>query len=160
VLVVDSAITDTDMGRLLAGRWRVAASTVPWWSLDGRRSPEIEYSTLHSAPLRLRGVARYRSADGGAHQLEGIDEYRRGEFVWHGRGVRRLTPTRWRLTGISESAKVVVLQRDRSLGFAGGIDVLQRPDTRADARALVAGEASNYGIGLEQFASLSWFSRP
>nr|BFE55991.1 hypothetical protein GCM10020063_005170 [Dactylosporangium thailandense] len=113
---------------VLPGQWRVLATTFPMW-LSGRRSqPMFRYDLLHDDPLTLSDEVAYRTRDGRAKRIEGVDRFdpATGSFIWRGRGVLRVLSSRWRVEHVSDERDVVVLSFARSLVTPAGLDVIGR----------------------------------
>ncbi|MFT4124087.1 MAG: hypothetical protein QM635_09670 [Microbacteriaceae bacterium] len=142
-----------DSARLLAGNWRVAASSFLPHSVAA--SPVlVEFEPL-SAGGRLRETWRFRDERGRERTVRDVNRLRGQEFVR--RSSRRLGALRWRFEGLSEDGLVAVLGQRCARAAADDAHVLVRVGASVDARTIVATQAARFGLGPERFASLSWY---
>lgn len=147
---------------VLPGRWQIMASNLLHWLNGERVNPVVELSVTSSDPLVLGEQVEFATN-------EGKDRVVRSRSIWSGRDfvTRRLgirpSGRRWTVHGASVGSDVIVVRHGtgRSMGGGSGIDVLVREGADASSvRALVAHDADNFALSLEDFASLNWFSIP
>lgn|SRR5690554_1854948 len=145
---------------VLPGRWQILASNLLHWLNGERINPVVELSVTSSDPLVLGEQVEFATS-------EGKDRVVRSRSIWSGRDfvTRKLgmrpSGRRWTVHGASTGADVIVVRHGtgRSIGGGSGIDVLVREGVDAGSvRALVAHDADNFALSLEDFASLNWFA--
>ncbi len=144
------------VGRL-PGTWRVRATTTPVWLAGDRIDPTYTWQKVGDEPPRLSVDVSFTTPEGETRHVLGSAAWRGAVFVWRAKGIWRLVPSRWIVTGLEERDDVLVLRSAKSLAAPGGIDVLESASTdHGDTRAVIAGASADYGLSAEEFASLTW----
>ena len=154
-----TTITDPDLARLLPGSWTVVATNAPQW-LDGTRTgPVRSFELVSETPLRFKDTVSYSTAAGEAKIIVGADRSHGGVITRRGSGLRALLPSRWRVTGKNDAETVLVAQYDKAGSSPSSIDIIVRAGvSEPEVRSIVASNAKSFGLTLEQFATLYWFS--
>lgn len=152
-----TAPTVHQLVEVLPGSWRIRATNAKFW-LEGRRSnPRITYAIASTSPLLLTDVEEFDAADGRRKTLRGKSRHSRGVFTWRGSGILAALSGRWRVTGIGERSDIVVVRYLATRMTPAGISVLVREGVEIDElRADIAHNATLYGLGPEDFATLTW----
>jgi hypothetical protein len=142
---------------LLPGAWRIRASNLPEWLNNGRKSPTLVYELVTPDPLVLTDEATWVSDEGEAAQVTGVDRWAGRHFVRRGTGWRRFTAGRWRIAGVDNEREIVVVRYGKSTDGHDGIDILVRDGAQVpNLRKTIADAHDEFGLGLEDFATLSW----
>ena len=153
------------MADLLPGRWIVAATSFPVLPAGQGRPRAFEYELMSRDPLVLSD-----SATLGTHPGEGTRASRRAGATkrivgrqifrgdgFHRRGALRVGSTRWTVAGASGDGSIVVIHVGPSRRAPAGVEVLVRDGVHEpELRAVIAHATENYGLTLEQFATLRW----
>lgn len=152
----------------LPGRWRVCATNMPVWLDSRRRDVVIDFSLASKTAFVLRETVTFTvdgsgssSSGGGEKKTRGRSKWVRDGFVWRGSG--RLLPVsgRWSVIGLSVDSTVAVQRFRKTALVPAGLTVLVRESSGPrELRTEIARSASEFGLGAEDFATLSWLSRP
>lgn len=150
-------LNETDLIEVLPGTWRIAATNFPMW-LDGSRlQPQFTYGLLSESPLSLTDEVSYVTPEGEGKQILGKDTFRRGEFVWRGKGVLAIASSRWRVSASDADRTLLVVRFSKSFATPAGIDIVIREgSTYPNLRRTVAASTEELGLSPEEFASLGW----
>ncbi len=146
---------------VLEGEWRLGATNVVEW-LDGtRREVVLQFDIEQSDPLVVTEQQAYTSPDG-RRRLQSIrSEWAEGAFRSRGRGILRTGATRWRLGGVSDDRATIVLRVATVREGQDALFVLVRAGmTAGELRGTIAMRSQEFGVGPEDFASLSWLDLP
>lgn len=152
--------TSLDQGttaQVLEGNWVLGATNIVDW-LDGTRlDAAFRFEVQSSDPLSVAEQQAYTSADGKDRVISIESEWVDGVFRSKGRGILRTGATRWRVGGVSDDRAILVLRIATVRDGQDGLFVLVRPDAvPTELRSTIATRAEEFGIGPEDFASLSW----
>lgn len=140
----------------LPGTWRIGATNIVDW-LDGeRRDPMFRFEVTESAPLTISEEQAFTTPDGKNKVVAIQSEWVDGVFRSKGRGILKSGASRWRLGGLSDDRSVMIIRVATVRGGQDGLLVLVRPDTASELRSMIATRSDEFGIGPEDFASLSW----
>ncbi len=154
-------LDDQAMADLLPGAWIVAATNFPMWLSGERRNPRFEYGLISREPLVLSDDVTYTTGPGKKageqKHILGRDTFHGEEFVWRGTGLLKLFTSRWHVAGVSDDGSIAAIHFSKSLGTPAGVDILVRDGSSVpELRAIIAHATDDYGLSLEQFASLTW----
>lgn len=152
-----TAPTVHQLAEVLPGSWRIRATNTQLW-LDGRRSnPLITYAIASPSPLLLTDIEEFDTADGKRKTIRGKSRHSRGVFAWRGSGMLAAFAGRWKVAGIGGDSNILVVRYVKTRMGPSGISVLVRDGAAIDElRADIAHNAAAYGLGPEDFATLSW----
>lgn len=142
---------------VLRGTWGLGATNVVDWLDGSRRDIAITFEVETSDPLTVAERQEYTSHDGKDRLVTIESEWVDGVFRSKGRGILRTGATRWRVGGVSDDRTILVLRVATVRGGQDGLLVLVRADARSgELRSTIATRSHDFGIGPEDFASLSW----
>lgn len=152
-----TAPTAHQLAEVLPGSWRVRATNTQLW-LDGRRSnPLITYAIASPNPLLLTGIEEFDAPDGRHKSIRGKSRHSHGVFSWRGSGILAGFAGRWKVAGIGGDSNILVVRYVKTRKAPSGIGVLVRDGVDlAELRADIAHNAAAYGLGPEDFATLTW----
>jgi hypothetical protein len=141
----------------LPGTWRIGATNIVDW-LDGeRRDPVLRFEVIGTAPLAVSEQQTFASPEGRSRLLSIQSEWVDGVFRSKGRGILKSGASRWRVGGLSGDRSVLVIRVATVRDGQDGLLVLVRADAAAsELRSMIATRSDEFGIGPEDFASLSW----
>ncbi|HEU4848936.1 MAG TPA: hypothetical protein VFS93_00840 [Terrimesophilobacter sp.] len=141
----------------LPGSWRVGATNIVDW-LDGdRRDPVFRFEVSETTPLAISEEQEFTSPEGKSRLITIQSEWVDGVFRSKGRGILKSGASRWRLGGMSEDRSVLVIRVATIRGGQDGLLVLVRSDAASgELRSMIATRSDEFGLGPEDFASLSW----
>lgn len=146
---------------VLPGEWIVGATNVIEWLDDSRRDVIFRFEVVNASPLTIREHQSFTTREGKERQQSIQSEWVNGVFRSKGRGILRADATRWRLGGVSEDHSTLVLRVATVRGGQDGLIVLVRRDAVPDElRIMIATKSESFGVGPEDFASLSWLELP
>ena len=142
--------------QVLPGRWTVKATNFPMWLSGERRDPAFEYVVLRDEPLVLADEVSYTEASGRTKSIRGVDRWNGRGFTWKMNGLRGLfVKSRWEVAGVRQG--LVVLRFEDSVVSPAGVDVIVAEGLDAsELRSVIAADPSSFGLGFEEFASLTW----
>lgn len=146
------------LAQILPGRWVIQATNIPRWLSEGRRDVVFEYRLLREHPLSLRHEVSFTEPDGARRTRIGRDRWNGTGFTWRPSGLRGLTRRgRWEVAAIRQG--LVVLRFLETLSTPHGIDVVVEEGVDpGELRAVFAADPSAFGLEVEEFASLTWFT--
>lgn len=148
----------SSLADILPGRWAIRATNLVHWLSGERLNPIVELSLNSTAPFVLGELVEFVTNEGKNRVVRSHSVWSGDTFVTRKMGIHRPSARRWIVSGTSEDGNVIVVMHGSGGSATGGIDVLVREGSDADeVRALVAREAENFRLSLEDFASLSWF---
>jgi hypothetical protein len=152
-----TAPTSHQLAEVLPGSWRIRATNTQLW-LDGRRTdPVITYAVASPSPLLLNDIEEFDAPDGKRKAIRGKSRLSKGAFSWRGSGFFAAHAGRWRVTGIAADSNIVVVSYFKTRIVPSGISVLVRDGVVVDElRTAIARNAASFGLGPEDFATLSW----
>lgn len=156
---MSSELSPEDLARVLPGSWSVRATNLPGWLDASTHSYSVTFTVTSTEPLTLLEEVRFDVTGAETRRLESIDRLRGLEFIRRSTKKSELLASRWSVSGISDDESVVVIRFSKTRAVPAGLSVLVRADTPAEARirALVAHNTEQFGLSLEDFASLAWF---
>ncbi len=145
------------VARALPGTWRIGATNVVEW-IDGERlDPVLRFEVSEPDPLVISEEQEFVSPDGKSRRISIQSEWVDGIFRSKGRGILKSGASRWRLGGLSADGSVAVIRVATVRGGQDGLLVLVRSDAMtSELRSMIATRSDEFGIGPEDFASLSW----
>lgn len=150
-------LSETELSEVLPGTWRIAATNFPMWLQGDRLQPQFSYGLVSTSPLTLTDEVSYVTSDGEEKQILGKDTFRRGEFVWRGKGVLSVASSRWHVSGADSDRTLLVIRFSKSFATPAGIDIVIREGSAyPNLRRNVAGSTEELGLSPEEFASLGW----
>lgn len=150
-------LTETELSETLPGTWRVAATNFPMWLQGDKLQPQFTYGLLSASPLTLTDEVGYVTAEGEKKEIVGKDVYRRGEFVWRGKGILSIATSKWHVSATDEERTLLVIRFSKSLATPAGIDIVIREGSSyPHLRRVVAASTEELGLSPEEFASLGW----
>lgn len=150
---------DRTLADILPGTWRVAATNFPMWLAGDKRDPRFSYELVSREPLVLADDVAYRTAEGEEKHILGLDSWRHDEFVWRGKGLLKLFASHWSIVGVSDDGTIAAIRFSKSIATPAGVDILVREGVEhPELRAMVARSTEQFGLTLEDFASLSWLA--
>lgn len=153
-----TGLSEEQVGGLLPGTWVLAATNFPQWLGGGNHDTTFTFELERQHPLVLRELVQYTTAENTVRQVVGTDAWHADGFTWRGKGRLRFAPRRWAVAGVSEDSTILVLRFSKSRAAQDGLDVLVREDhSYPELRRVIAHEAESFGVGSEDFASLTWF---
>ena len=142
---------------VLRGTWGLGATNVVDWLDGARRDVAIRFDVDTSDPLTVTEIQKFTSAEGKDRSVTIESEWGDGVFRSRGRGLLRTGATRWRVGGGSSDHSSLVLRVATVRGGQDGLLVLVRADAApAELRSVIATRSADFGLGPEDFASLSW----
>jgi hypothetical protein len=154
-----SELYPEDLARVLPGSWSIRGTNFPEWLDAATHSHAVTFTLTGAEPLTLREEVSFEVTGGETQRLESIDRLRGLEFVRRSTKKSELLSSRWSVTGMSDDENVVVIRFAQTRAVPAGLSVLVRADTPAEARirALVAHNTEQFGLSIEDFASIAWF---
>jgi hypothetical protein len=151
----------SELVTILPGSWTVVATNSPNWLSGERVDPVLSYSLIRESPLTLKSVIAFTDTDGVARTIAGKDRQRGNGFSWRGAGTLRLRSSKWFVAGSDETASILTLRFEKTFTMPGSVEVVVRDGVNVDdARTVVATAADQFGLSVEDFASLSWLHKP
>jgi hypothetical protein len=147
----------SELATILPGSWNVRATNYPMWLSRDRTSPRFTYELRSENPLVLRDDVSYFTAAAVEKHIVGADKWTGDGFVWRGRGLLALLPSRWTVSGMNEAKTVIAVRFQKTLATPAGIDLLVREGVEVhELRSVVARGSERFGLTAEDFASLTW----
>lgn len=127
------------------------------WLRGERLNPVFRYDLVSTAPFVLSDDVSYTAADGTEKHVLGTDRWRRGGFVWRGKGILRLTSSSWSVAGVTKDGTIAAIRFSKSWVTPAGIDIVVREGaSQPEPRAMVAIASERFGLSAEDFATLTW----
>jgi hypothetical protein len=141
----------------LPGVWALGASNLADWTDGARRDIEFRFEVEGGDPLVVLEEQSFTGPEGRARLVAIVSRLVGGSFVSKGRGLLRGGGSRWTVGGLGPDGAVMVLRILHPRGGQDGLLVLVRRDAGVrELRSAIAMDAARYGIGPEDFASLTW----
>ena len=152
-----TVLTERTIADTLPGDWHVGATNLPLW-LDGERhAVSFRFERESSDPLVIREQQDFTTTDGKAKVVVRVSRWQRGEFQVRASRLLGARSGRWSVIGVNGAGSVVVLKVEKSRGVQEGLLVLVRLGFDAsELRSMVAASSGDFGLGPEDFGSLSW----
>lgn len=150
-LLDQSVIADT-----LVGEWRIGASNISDWVNGARRDALFRFTKEQDSPLVMAEVQEFTTKDGKKRRVERTSRLVGGEFISKsGRIVG--TMSRWSVGGVDADRGIFVVRITDARGGQDGLIVLLRESAAVgELRSIIANKSVEFGLGAEDFASLSW----
>lgn len=140
----------------LVGEWRIGATNLEQWVNGTRRDPLFTFALEQESPLVFAEKQTFTTKDGKDRSVTYTNRFVNGEFISRGRRLSG-SMSRWSIGGIDPDRGILIVRMTHSRGGQDGLIVLVREvATRSELRATIATESDFFGIGPEDFASLSW----
>jgi hypothetical protein len=156
---MSTAVDQASIAHALPGTWDLGASNLVDWTDGARRDPEFRFELETEDPLVVVEEQSFTTADGKPRSLAIVSRFLGGSFASKSRGLLRGGGNRWTIGGAAPDGSVVVLRILHPRGGQDGLLVLVRRDTGLrEVRSMIAADAAAYGIGPEDFGSLTWLS--
>lgn len=141
---------------ILEGEWHIGASNIDPWVNGTRRDSLFRFSIEQASPLIVTEEQVFTSKDGKERRTALTSRYTDGEFISKGRRVLG-TMSRWSIGGAAPDGAIIVIRLAHERGGQDGLLVLvRREEKRSELRTTIATQAEDYGVGPEDFASLTW----
>lgn len=152
-------LDELTLADLLPGTWVIAATNLPVWLTGERAEPRLTYDLVSREPLVLSHGVSFVSGEDDAKPEVWQDTFRDEQFVRRGKGLQRIVPSRWEVSGWGANGAVLALRYFAALKAPSGLDIVVRDSAQVpEIRALVAGSSEEFGLTPEEFGSLSWFA--
>lgn len=151
--------TATNAVDWLAGKWTVQATNFPMWLKGDKLRPTFTYTPLEDGRL-LDEVQYQRKADNRLETITGYDQYdsETGGFVWRGKGLLTVARSKWRVLDVAETGFMAVIEFDKTLFTAAGMDVITR-SSEFNPTMLQYAEAALSALGIQADPPLKWLYR-
>lgn len=144
----------------LEGEWLIGATNIDQWSNGSRRDAHFSFTVDQESPLVVSEVQTYTGKDGKERRVALTSRFANGEFIARGRRLST-TMSRWSIGGIDRDRGILLVRLTHTRGGQDGLIVLVRKMAGLEElRAIIATHAGEFGIGPEDFASLSWLPVP
>lgn len=159
---MNTALDESRLADVLPGTWTIAATNLPMWLNGERLDGRLSYELISSDPLVLSDDVAYRDPQGEEKHIVGENSFGRDRygdegFRWRGKGMLKLVPGRWAVSGFSEDGAIAVIRFEKSLATAAGIDVIVREGAdEPEVRKTIARATEEFGLTPEDFGSLTW----
>lgn len=151
-LILDQSVVATT----LVGAWTIGASNIDQWVNGTRRDPLFRFAIEQESPLVFREEQTFTTNDGKDRRVTLTNHFVNGEFISRSRRVAG-SMSRWSIGGMDPDRGILIVRMTHARGGQDGLIVLVREDATLDElRATIATEADGFGVGPEDFASLSW----
>lgn len=142
--------------RTLAGEWSIGASNIEPWVNGARRDALFRFAVENESPLVITEEQVFTTKDGKERRNALTNHFHDGEFVSKGRRILG-TMSRWSIRGVSEDGSILIIRMTHARGGQDGLMVMVRLNEVLDElRATLARQAEEFGLGPEDFASLTW----
>ena len=156
---MNAILDELTLADLLPGTWVIAATNLPVWLTGERAEPRLTYELVSREPLVLSHGVSFISAEEDPQPEVWQDTFRDEQFVRRGKGLQRIVPSRWEVSGWGADGAVLALRYFAALRAPSGLDIVVRDSARVpEIRALVARSTEAFGLTPEEFGSLSWFA--
>ncbi len=150
-LLDQSVIADT-----LVGEWRIGASNIADWVNGARRDALFRFTKEQESPLVLTEEQVFTTKDGKERRVELTSRLVNSEFISKGRRIVG-TMSRWSIGGADVDRGIFVVRIVHAKGGQDGLIVLLRQNSQlSELRTTIANKSAEFGLGPEDFASLSW----
>lgn len=152
VRILDEAV----VAAALAGEWHIGTSNIDEWVNGTRRDAVIRFAVEKESPLVLTEEQKYTIKDGKERSVVLSNRFVNGEFMSKSRRIASGV-SRWRIGGIDTEHGILIVRMTHARGGQDGLIVLIRSSTESEElRTIIATRAVEFGIGPEDFASLTW----
>ncbi|MEO7348776.1 MAG: hypothetical protein ABIW32_02780 [Terrimesophilobacter sp.] len=140
----------------LVGEWRIGASNIEDWVNGTRRDALFHFTKEQDNPLVLSEVQVFTTREGKARRIELTSRLVDREFISKGRRIVG-TMSRWFIGAVDSDHGIVVVRITHARGAQDGLIVLLRQNAPlSELRSTIANNSDGFGVGPEDFASLSW----
>lgn len=151
-LILDEAM----IAKTLVGEWCIGASNIDDWVNGARRDALFSFAIEQETPLVIKEEQVYTIKDGKERKVSLTNRFTNGQFISKSRGIIG-TVSRWTIGGIDIDNGILVVRMIHTRGGQDGLILLVRKDAQVEElRTIIARQAVDFGIGPEDFASLSW----
>lgn len=153
VRILDEAI----VAATLAGEWHIGTSNIDEWVNGTRRDVVIRFAVEKESPLVLTEEQTFTSKDGKERSVVLANRFVNGEFMSKSRRIVGGAVSRWSIGGIDTEHGILIVRMTHARGGQDGLIVLTRGNAESEElRTIIATRAVEFGIGPEDFASLTW----
>lgn len=151
-LILDEAVVVA----ALVGEWRIGASNIDHWVNGSRRDILLRFSVAQETPLVVAEDQIYTTIDGKERTLALVNRFNGGEFISKAQRIMGAV-RRWTIGGMDPESGILIVRMTHERGGQDGLIVLLREGaTVHELRMLIATNAHGFGVGPEDFASLTW----
>ncbi|MEO6942055.1 MAG: hypothetical protein ABI238_01015 [Terrimesophilobacter sp.] len=149
-------LDQAEIARVLEGAWAIGASNILYWVDGTRRDTQLTFTVASVDPLVFLEEQAFTASDGKGRRIALTNRYIKGEFISKGRRILA-TMSRWSIGGMGADGTILVIRMTHAQGGQDGLLVIVRKDARdGELRATIAKHSERFGLGPEDFASLSW----
>ena len=149
-------LDETIIANTLVGDWQVGACNIDDWVNGARRDALFSFAVEQESPLVIKEEQVYKVKDGKERRVALTNRFSDGQFISKGKGIIG-TMSRWTIGGIDTENGILIVRMTHTRGGQDGLIVLVRSgDPVEELRSIIAHQADEFGIGPEDFASLSW----
>lgn len=149
-------LDQSDIAETLVGEWRIGASNIEDWVNGMRRDVIFRFTKEQESPLVLSEEQMFTTKDGKARRVELTSRLAGREFISKGRRFVG-TMSRWSISGVDADRGISVVRITHARGGQDGLIILvRRVDVLNELRTTIAHNSHDFGVGPEDFASLSW----
>lgn len=157
---MEITLSEALIAKTLVGDWCIGASNIDDWVNGARRDALLSFSLGQESPLILNEQQVFLAKDGKERKVVLINRFVDGHFVSKGRGIIG-GMSRWSIGGLDVEGGILLVRMTHARGGQDGLLLLVRKDTSVEElRTTIARQAEDYGIGPEDFASLTWVPVP
>jgi hypothetical protein len=136
------------------------ASSLPIWLSGLTYPPTYTFSVIRELPDRIAESLTYSTRGGQDVTVESVNRLIGGAFVSRGSGLALLSTSKWSISGLSDDGVVAIVRYEKTRLSAEGVNVLVREGhVRPSLRSEVASSTEQFGLSLEDFASITWFDQ-
>ncbi|MGV8969122.1 MAG: hypothetical protein ACOH1J_01595 [Microbacteriaceae bacterium] len=154
-----SAPLSFDPVQVIVGSWTMRATNLPIWLSGLTRAPRYEFVRETEGSLRIGETLSYATHAGSDVSVQSVNRTSGDKFVAHGPGLARLSTLRWTIAGASADEVVMAVKFDKTRLSPAGVNILVRQgNERPELRKEVASDIAQFGLSVEDFASLTWFN--
>ncbi len=151
-------LDEAAIAHTLAGEWRIGASNIDAWVDGTRRDILFRFTIEQESPLILTEEQVFTTKDGKERRFALANRFVNGEFISKSRRIVSAM-SRWSIGGMDQDRGIFLVRMTHSRGGQDGLIVLVRNDTVVnELRTTIAVESDEFGVGPEDFASLTWVS--
>lgn len=140
----------------LVGEWHIGATNLEQWVNGTRHDALFTFALEQESPLVFSEEQTFTTKDGKDRSVTYTNRFVNGEFISRSR--RFSGPmSRWSIGGVDADRGILIIRMTHARGGQDGLIVLVRdPAAQSELRTTIATEADGFGVGPEDFASLSW----
>lgn len=149
-------LDEAGIARTLVGEWNMGASNIESWVDGSRRDASFRFAVEQESPLVISEEQVFTLKDGKERRNICTNQFHDGEFVSK---MRRFlgTMSRWSIRGVSDDGSILIIRMTHARGGQDGLMVMVRRNSEFDElRATLATQSDEFGLGPEDFASLTW----